>query len=73
MLICTILLGTVPKERTDHSKVAKEQSIYYVRHWSVFICSRYDYSTSAICARDIRRNFSSNRRRCIYSSEMDVN
>ena len=65
--------GTAPREKIGHSRVAKEQRIYCVRHWSVYIRSKYNYSTSALCARDIRRNFSSSRRRCIPSSEMDVN
>ena len=72
MQTCTILLGTVPKERTDHSKVAKEQKIYYIRRWSVYTRSRYNCSISAICASAIKLNFSSSRRRCIRSSEMDV-
>ena len=59
----TILLGTVPKERTDHSKVAKEQKIYYVRRWSVYTRSRFSFNMSAICATDIRTNFTSSRRR----------
>ena len=73
LLIFTILLGTVPKEKIGHSRVAKEQRIYCVRRWSVYIRSRYNYSTSALCASAIKLNFSSSRRRCTHSSEMDVN
>ena len=71
MLTFTILQGTAPKEKTERSREAKELKIYCVRCWSVFICSRYSYSMSAICASNIRPNFSSNRRRCILFSEMD--
>ena len=59
--------------KTGHNKEAKEQKIYYVRRWSVYTRSRYNFSMSAICAIVIRPNFSSNRRCCIRSSEMDVN
>ena len=65
--------GTAPREKIGHSRVAKEQRIYCVRHWSVYIRSRYNYSTSALCASAIKLNCSSSRRRCIPSSEMDVN
>ena len=71
MQIYTILLGTVPKERTDHSKVAKEQRIYCVRRWNAFIHLKFNCSMSAICASDIRPNFNINRRCCTPFSEMD--
>ena len=73
MLISMILQGTAPREKIERSREVKGQKIYYVRHWSVFTRSKYNCSMSAICARDIRRNFSSNRRRCIRSNEMDGN
>ena len=73
MLIFMILLGTAPREKIDHSRVVKEQRIYCVRLWSIFTRSRYSYSTSALCASAIKLNFSSSRRRCTRSSEMDVN
>ena len=63
--------GTAPREKIGHSRVAKEQRIYCVRHWNAFIHLKFNCSTSAICTKDIRRNFSSNRRRCIRSKEMD--
>ena len=31
LLIFTILLGTAPREKIDHSRVAKEQRTYYVK------------------------------------------
>ena len=63
--------GTAPREKTERSREAKVQMIYCVRHWNAFIHLKFNCSTSAICARDIRRNFSRNRRRCIRSNEMD--
>ena len=66
-----ILQGTAPKEKIDHSRAAKEQRIYCVRPWSIFTRSKSNFSMSTICAIDIRTNFSSNRRRCIPSKEMD--
>ena len=63
--------GTAPREKIGHSRVAKEQRIYCVRRWNAFIHLKFNCSTSAICARDIRRNFSSNRRHCIRSNKMD--
>ena len=63
--------GTAPREKTGHSRVAKEQRICCIRRWNAFIHLKFNCSTSAICARDIRWNFSSNRRRCIRSNEMD--
>ena len=66
-----ILLGTAPREKIDHSRVVKEQRIYYVRHWSVFTRSKSSFSMSAICAIAITANFSSSRKRCIPFREMD--
>ena len=63
--------GIAPKVKTEHSRVAKEQKVYCVKHWSVFIRLKSSCSMSAICATDIRMNFSSSRRRCIPSNEME--
>ena len=57
--------------KIGHNKQAKVQRIYCVKHWRGSICLKFNCSTSAICARDIRRNFSSNRGRCIRSNKMD--
>ena len=65
--------GTAPREKIGHSRVAKEQRICCVRRWNAFIHLKFNCSTSVICARDIRWNFSSSRRCCIHSSKMDVN
>ena len=57
--------------KIGHNKEAKVQRIYYAKHWRGSIHLIFNCSTSAICARDIRRNFSSNRRCCIRSNKMD--
>ena len=57
--------------KIGHNKEAKALRIYCVKHWKESICSKFSCSTSAICAIVIRPNFSSNRRCCILSSEMD--
>ena len=63
--------GIAPKVKIGHNKEAKVQRIYCVRRWRGSIHLKFNCSTSAICARDIRRNFSNNRRCCIRSNEMD--
>ena len=63
--------GIVPKGKIGHNKEAKALRIYCVKHWRGSIRLKFNCSMSAICARDIRRNFSSNKRRCIHSNEMD--
>ena len=65
--------GIAPKVKIGHNKEAKALRIYCVKHWRGSIHSQFSCSTSAICTRDIRPNFSSNRRHCIHSSETDVN
>ena len=65
--------GTALREKLECYREAKVQRIYYVRHWSVFIRSKYSFSISSICAIVIKTNFSSSRRRCICSSKMDIN
>ena len=71
LLIFTILQGIVPKEKTEHSREAMVQKIYYIKHWKGFIYWKSSYSMSAICANYIRLNFRSNRRCCTVFSEMD--
>ena len=71
MLIFMILQGTAPREKIDHSRVAKEQRIYCVRRWNAFTCSKSSFNMSAICAIAITVNFSSSRKRCIPFREMD--
>ena len=63
--------GIAPKVKIGHSKEAKVQRIYCIKRWRGSIRLKFNCSTSAICARDIRQNFSSNRRRCIHSNKMD--
>ena len=63
--------GIAPRLKIEHSRVAKELKIYYIKHWSVLIRSKYSCSMSTICVINIRMNFSSNRRCCILSSKMD--
>ena len=59
--------------KTGHNKEAKALRVYCVKHWKRSIRSKFSYNMSAICAIDIRTNFSSSRRHCIRSSKMDIN
>ena len=62
--------GTATREKLGHNKEVLIQKVYYVKLWSIFTHSRYNYSMSAICAIGISTNFSSNRTCCMLSSKM---